>query len=163
MFYTDISSKEAKVNDARDAEVSKASVRDADTADDDWINEEDAKKSRTLWRTKEMWRDKVRALWTVKETEEANSASAGFEFWTSIIQLTFEIKVDCEALKIKKKSAFNSKMSAKRNDKIQSSSVSEKNSTPAEKSKHWTGKLLKQHHVQMKAIQSSEQSQTQLI
>ena len=58
------------------------------------------------------------------------------EFQTSTIQLIFEIKMNCEALKIKKKSAFNSKMSAKRNDKIQSSSVSEKNSTPAEKSKH---------------------------
>jgi len=85
------------------------------------------------------------------------------EFQTSTIQLTFEIKMNCEALKIKKKSAFNSKMPAKRDDKIQSSSVSEKNSTSAGKSKHWTGKLLEQHHVQMEAIQSSEQSQTQLM
>ena len=71
--------------------------------------------------------------------------------------------MNCETLKIKKKSAFNSKMSAKRDDKIQSSPVSEKDSTPAGKSKHRTGKLLEQHHVQMKAIQSSEQSQTQLM
>jgi len=58
------------------------------------------------------------------------------EFQRSTIQLTFEIKVDCEAHKAKKKSALKEKMSDRMNDKIQSSPVSEKNSTPAEKSKH---------------------------